>query len=117
MNIVNLFGRIARDIEVRYSGEGKAIARTAIAVRRDENSTDFINVVAFGKTAEILEKYFAKGAQILINGNIKTGSYEKDGRNVYTTDVIAERVYFVDKKSESDSAPGFEPIGEELPFN
>lgn len=117
MNSVSLLGRIARDIETRYTGDGKAISRTAVAVRRDENNTDFINVVAFGKTAEILEKHFSKGSQIGINGNIKTGSYEKDGRKVYTTDIIVERVYFVDKKSESDSAPGFEPIGEELPFN
>lgn len=121
MNVVNLFGRIARDIEIRRTAEGKAVARFTVAVNRDRENADFINCVAFDKTAELLEQYFNKGAQIALTGSIKTGSYTKtDGSKVYTTDVNVNRIYFVGSKAESkpSEAPNeWDDIGEELPFN
>ncbi|MDE7404774.1 MAG: single-stranded DNA-binding protein, partial [Lachnospiraceae bacterium] len=99
MNKVILMGRLTRDPEVRYSqGENAlAIARYTLAVDRrfnrsgDENTADFINCVAFGKSGEFAERYFRKGTKILVSGRIQTGSYtNKDGVKVYTTEVVAE---------------------------
>lgn len=99
MNKVILMGRLTRDPEVRYSsGENQtAIARYSLAVDRrrgkndDQPSADFINCVAFGRSAEFAEKYFHKGLKITVAGRIQTGSYtNKDGQKVYTTDVVVE---------------------------
>ena len=147
MNKVILMGRLTRDAEIRYSqGESStAIARFSLAVdrrfRRDneEQTADFINCVAFGRTAEFLERFGRKGTKFVLEGRIQTGSYtNKDGQRVYTTDVGAENVEFAESKNNSSagndfggapSAPspsgaagdGFmnipEGIDEELPFN
>ena len=145
MNKVILMGRLTRDAEIRYSqGESStAIARFTLAVDRrfhrdnEEQSADFIGCVAFGKTAEFLEKFGHKGTKFVLEGRIQTGSYtNKDGQRVYTTDVIAENVEFAESKSKAGgSAPsndagafsgqagddGFmnipDGIDEELPFN
>lgn len=110
MNKVQLVGRLTRDPEIRYSqGENAtATARFSVAVsRRFKNAegnydADFINCVAFGKTAEFLEKYFKKGMAIGLTGHIQTGSYtNKDGQKVYTTDVIVEETEFVESKNAS----------------
>ena len=98
MNKVILMGRLTRDPDVRYSqGENPtAVARYSLAVDRrfsknEENSTDFINIVAFGKAGEFAEKYLHKGTKVLVTGRIQTGSYtNKEGQKVYTTDVVAE---------------------------
>ena len=147
MNKVILMGRLTRDAEIRYSqGESStAIARFSLAVdrrfRRDneEQTADFINCGAFGRTAEFLERFGRKGTKFVLEGRIQTGSYtNKDGQRVYTTDVVAENVEFAESKNNSSagndfggapSAPspsgaagdGFmnipEGIDEELPFN
>lgn len=110
MNSVQLVGRLTRDPDVRYTNGGTTIARFTVAVDRRFKSeggpsADFPSVVAFGKTAEFMEKYFHKGQRIGLSGRIQTGSYDdKDGKKVYTTDVIAENVEFVESKSGSGSA-------------
>ena len=110
MNKVQLVGRVVRDIETRYTtGENAmAVARFAVAVnRRMKNSeggydADFPSCVAFGRTAEFLEKYFHKGDMIGLTGRLTTGSYtNKDGNKVYTTDVVVEEVEFVGGKSSN----------------
>lgn len=134
MNKVELIGRLTRDPEVRSSQES-TVARFSLAVDRrfkkeGQPDADFINCVAFGKTAEFIEKYFKKGNRLGLVGRIQTGSYtNKDGQKVYTTDVVVEEAEFVESKSEaSKSAPkveeddsGFmnipEGVDEELPFN
>ena len=106
-NVVVLVGRIVRGPEVRYTPSQTAVARFTVAVDRpfsrdNEQNADFISCVAFGKSAEFIEKYFTKGKPIGITGRIQTGSYtNKDGVKVYTTDVVAERVEFVGNKGES----------------
>jgi single-strand DNA-binding protein len=105
MNIVVLVGNLARDPEKSYTQSGMAITRFTIAVNRNRKTdggddADFIRVTAFDKQAEFVERYFKKGRKIGIEGRIQTGSYEKDGKKVYTTDVIANRVEFVDKKPD-----------------
>lgn len=108
MNKVILMGRLTRDPDMR--GEGATpVARYSIAVdrrfsRNEENNTDFINIVAFGKGAEFASKYFKKGTKVLVTGRIQTGSYtNKDGQKVYTTDVVAEDQEFAESKSASAS--------------
>ena len=124
MNNVNLIGRTTADPQVRYNPESqKAIARFTLAVDDgfgDNKRTSFINIVAFGKTAENCEKFLAKGKLTGVTGKIQTGSYEKDGQKVYTTDIIADRVEFLewgDKPQASSGAPaGFEELTEQVPF-
>lgn len=110
MNKVILMGRLTRDPEVRYSqGESStAVARFTLAVDRrfkrqgDDQTADFINCVAFGKTGEFIEKYVFQGTKIVIEGRIQTGSYtNKDGNKVYTTDVVIENVEFAESKATS----------------
>ena len=140
MNKVILMGRLTRDPEVRYSsGENAlAIARYTLAVDRrfrkdNEASADFIGCVAFGKGGEFAEKYLRQGTKIVVTGRIQTGSYtNKDGATVYTTDVVADRVEFLEwgdrpaggQRAQTqeaaprfDAAPeGFSAIDEDIPF-
>ena len=114
------------------------IARISLAVDRKfkqegQPTADFINCIAFGKTAEVIEKYVTKGTKIAVVGRIQTGSYtNKDGATVYTTDVVADRVEFLEwgDRNERQSAPrqsgnmggfdaapeGFSAIDEDIPF-
>ena len=149
MNKVILMGRLTRDPEVRYSqGENAmAVARYTLAVDRrqsrnnqdGEQTADFIQCVAFGRSGEFAEKYFRKGMKVVVTGRIQTGSYtNKDGQKVYTTDVVVEDQEFAESKaasqnnggggfapadrpSPSDAGDGFmnipDGIDEELPFN
>lgn len=141
MNKVILMGRLTRDAEIRSSqgGNPTTIARYTLAVdrrfKRDGDQTaDFINCIAFGKSAEFAEKYFHKGTKVVVTGRIQTGSYtNKDGQKVYTTDVVVEDQEFAESKAASqqnqqsnNSAPvsdgdGFmnipDGIDEEMPFS
>jgi single-strand DNA-binding protein len=136
MNKVLLIGRLVKDPDVRYSQgqEPMAIARYTLAVDRAikkdrEQTADFISCVAFGKNGEFAEKYLHKGTKIAIEGRIQTGSYEKDGHKVYTTDIVVEHHEFCESRNASgtsgNSAPdadGFVNVpdsvdDEALPFN
>ena len=100
-------GRLVRDPEVRTSGE-TTVSRYTLAVDRrfsKDEQTDFINIVCFGKSAEFAEKYFKKGMKVLVTGRIQTGSYEKEGQKIYTTDIVAEDQEFTESKNASSSAP------------
>ncbi len=113
MNKVILMGRLTRDPEIRYSqGEAStAVARFTLAVdrrfRRDnsnDQTADFISCVAFGKTAEFMERYTRQGTKLVVEGRIQTGSYtNKDGNRVYTTDVVVENTEFAESKSTDGS--------------
>ena len=117
MNKVILMGRLTRDPEVRYSAgdNAMAIARYSIAVDRrgrnsgnNEQTADFINCVAFGKSAEFAEKYLRKGTKMLVTGRIQTGSYtNKEGAKVYTTDVVVEEQEFAESKGSSENNGGY----------
>lgn len=103
MNSVELIGRLTRDPEVRYtSGSQQAVATFTIAIDRpqregQEKQADFPRITVFGKQAESCEKYLKKGRLVAVQGRIQTGSYQnKDGETVYTTDVVANRVEFID---------------------
>jgi single-strand DNA-binding protein len=129
MNKVILMGRLTRDPEVRYSqGENStAVARYTLAVDRrfsrrdggDQQTADFIQCVAFGRSGEFAEKYFRKGLKVVVTGRIQTGSYtNKDGQKVYTTDVVVEDQEFAESKAASDNyqqGGGFAPAGHPAP--
>lgn len=131
MNNVSLIGNLTRDPEIRWSSD-LAVARFSIAINRgkdkngNDKGADYPNIVVFGKQAENCEKYLSKGKKVSVTGHIQTGSYEKDGRKVYTTDVIADRIEFLTPLSQgatdpqsydSDVPKGFEAIDDEdIPF-
>ena len=112
MNKVILMGRLTKDPDVRYSAGANpsAVARYSIAVDRKIKqegapTADFVNIVAFGKAGEFVEKYLHKGTKVLVTGRIQTGSYtNKDGQTVYTTDVVAEEQEFAESKSANGSS-------------
>ena len=132
MNSVVLIGRLTRDPEVRYTESQLAVARFSIAINRvpgrdgQDRGADFPNIVVFGKQAENCERFLTKGRQVAIQGHIQTGSYEKDGRKVYTTDVVADRVEFLEWGDRSQSSSqvssagipeGFQAIDDDdIPF-
>lgn len=105
MNRVILIGRVTKDIEVRYGDS--AYCRFSLAIDRRKEGTDFINCVAFGKTAEFIGKYFSKGQRMALEGRIQTGSYKnREGKTTYTCDIVVDNVEFVEKKSsQSDTEP------------
>ena len=105
MNKVSLVGRLATDVDARQTQTGKAVSRFRLAVNRRsrDDGADFIGCVAWNKTAELIEKYVHKGDRVGVVGRIQTGSYEKDGQKIYTTDVVVEEIEFLEKKGQSES--------------
>lgn len=127
MNNVVLIGRLTKDPEVRYISDNQmAVATFTLAIDRpvragSEKQTDFPRVTVFGKQAENCERFLAKGRLVGIQGRLQTGSYQdKNGNKVYTTDVVADRVEFLEwgeKKDTDDCVPkGFEAVNEDIPF-
>lgn len=107
MNKVLELGRLTRDPQI-YHGDKITSARFSMAVQREVKDksgnygADFPNFIAFGKTAEIVEKYLHKGSQVAIVGRIQTGSYtNKNGDKVYTTDIVVEKLEFVGSKADN----------------
>lgn len=106
MNNVALIGRLTRDPELKYSQSGKAYCRFTVAVNREFNKdeADFINCLAFNKTAETIAEWLGKGRRIALQGRIQTGSYEnKNGDTVYTVEVVADRFEFIDNSKTQES--------------
>ena len=132
MNSVVPIGRLTRHPEARYTESQLPAARFSIAINRvpgrdgQDRGADFPNIVVFGKQAENCERFLTKGRQVAIQGHIQTGSYEKDGRKVYTTDVVADRVEFLEWGDRSQSSSqgssagipeGFQAIDDDdIPF-
>ena len=122
MNKVILMGRLTRDPEIRYSqgNDQMAIARYTLAVdrrfnRNGDQTADFINCVAFGRSAEFAEKYLKQGTKIVATGRIQTGSYtNKDGQKIYTTDVVVEDQEFAESKSAATNTPSRPESGQML---
>lgn len=114
MNKVFLSGRLTRDIEFKDTGKVE-VATTGIAVdrRMKKGETDFFNIVAFGKTAEFLHRYFAKGSKLLLEGHLHFDSYEKDGKKLSRVTVIVDSLEFADSKKKAADSGDFE--GEPIP--
>lgn len=128
MNHVILTGRLTKDPEIRYTDSKKAVATLTLAVddgkgRDGERRSQFIPVVAWEKTAELIDQFFKKGDPLTVIGRITVRSYDKDGSKRWVTEVVASGIEFpLTRRSESDPAPAkpkaFEEIDddEELPF-
>lgn len=116
MNKTILMGRITKDLDLKYTPQGTAVATFTLAVNRrfakeGQQQADFINCVAWRQQAEFLAKYFKKGSMVAIIGSIQTRSWDgTDGKKQYATEVIVDEVYFTGEKKEgvSDVAPVFE---------
>jgi len=136
MNRIVLLGRMTKDPEVRLTQSGKTTASFCLAVdrpfTRDGNKeTDFINIVAWNKTAELVGNNVSKGQRLLVEGRLQIRQYkDQTGQNHYITEVIADRVEFIERREKTaqaaNTAPkqGFESMGqdvtqtfnEEIPF-
>ena len=123
MNKVFLMGRLTRDPEIRYGNDNKPVARYSIAVDRrykDQNGnypTDFFNLTSFGNTASFVEKYLRKGTKIVVEGELRNNNYEKDGKTVYSDQIIANSVEFAESKNaqgggDYSNAPSNAPTGD-----
>ena len=109
MNKAFLIGRLTRDPELRYSSNNAPIVNFSIAIDRQytnangQRETDFINIVAFQKQAENIKKYLTKGSLVAVDGRIQTRNYDdKDGKRVYVTEVVADRVQFLSSKGQTN---------------
>ena len=128
-NLVFLIGRLTKDPEVRYtSGTQMAVCTFTLAIDRPvkagaEKQTDFPRVTVFGKQAENCERFLSKGRLVAVQGRLQTGSYtDKNGNKVYTTDVVADRVEFLERAEKSEAREiepvpqGFAAVTENIPF-
>lgn len=122
-------GRVVREPEIRYTNDNKCIARYSIAVSRKFKNkqgnydTDFFNLVSFNSTALFIEKYLHKGVKILVEGELRNNNYEKDGKTVYSDQIIVNSVEFCESKNTNDTQTdndGFNAVEgateEQLPF-
>lgn len=125
LNSFSVHGRLTRDPDIRYTPGDKsfAVARVTVAISRNgkDKGADYPQFIAFGKTAETIEKYIKKGSEVVFTGHIQTSNYEKNGERVYNTDLIIDAFDFCGTKdSQAGIAPphSFEDLGEEvdLPF-
>ena len=113
LNKVILMGRLTRDPEIKQTQNGKTMLKFTVAVDRgsgDAKQTDFISCVAWEKRAEFIAKYFGKGSMIAVVGSIKTGSYDKNGTTVFTTDVWVDEASFTGEKKADRVQAGSPPV-------
>ena len=109
LNNCVIIGRITKDLELNKTQSNISYVRFTLAVNRSftdesgERQADFINCIAWREQAENLVKFMKKGSQIGVQGRIQTGSYESDKGTVYTTDVVAERIQFLESKQENNT--------------
>jgi single-strand DNA-binding protein len=116
MNNCQLMGRITKDLDLKCGANGAYYLGFTIAITRkfnkegEEKQSDFISCKAFGKTAENITKFFAKGKLIAIEGRIQTGSYDKEGVKVYKTDVMVDGFHFTGEKKDTSEQSGFQYV-------
>ena len=125
MNKLIHIGRLTKDIELRRTASGKAVASFSMAVNKDYKNEQggydafFFNYVAFGQTAEIISKYVRKGDKFGVFGHLETRSYEKDGKTIWVLEIVVDSFEFLENKKQTEDNGGFEPIDEpdvSLPF-
>lgn len=108
MNSIHIKGRLTRDPETRHTDSGKSVTNFSVAVNRrfNRDKADFFNVTAWEKTGEFVEKYFHKGSEIIVEGEMQSREYtDRDGNNRIAWDLIAGNVEFCGSKSDSSDAP------------
>lgn len=110
MNRSVIVGRLTKDVDLRYTQNGKAVGNFTLAVNRpfknkqtNDFDADFINCVAWGKQAENLAQYMKKGSQVGVDGRIQTRTYDdRDGKTVYVTEVVADNIQFLESRKDND---------------
>lgn len=128
MNSVNLIGRLTADAELKYSKTGTAFCNFSLAVQHNADETDFINCIAFNSIAENISKYILKGQLLAVSGELRQGSYEKEGKKISYYYVTCHKITFIEKKQSNEnsrktqskngkSKNDFMDIPDGLPFN
>ena len=109
MNLVILTGRLTRDPELKYGQSGKAYSRFSLAVNRvgKKDEADFVNCVAFGKTAEIVGEHLRKGKRIGVQGRIQMNRYEVNGEKKNTYDIMVDSIEFLENKDDNSSGGSY----------
>ena len=115
INSVVMIGRLTKDVELRKTQNGKSVTSFALAVNRTgaqdgQQDCDYINCIAWGKTADIMAQYLNKGSLIGIEGRIQTRTYQKDNRNVYVTEVLVNTLHFLETKKQQTQKPVQQPV-------
>jgi len=122
LNQCNFIGNLTKDVDLRYAANGNAIANFSIACNDSYKNKDtgeqvgnpeFVNVVAFGKLAEIMGQYLAKGSKVYISGKFKTSKYDKEGQTHYSTKIEAKEMLMLDSKNETEQ--GQKAAGQKQP--
>lgn len=108
MNVVILIGRMTRDPELKYSSGGKAYANFTLAVQKTKDDAEFIDCIAWEKTAETIAEYFRKGRKILVQGRLNVSSYEQNGEKRKSTKVVVNSFEFVDSSGNSNNNNGYQ---------
>ena len=124
VNKVILIGRLGKDPAVKYTPSGRAVANFSIATNEawtkegeKHEQTDWHNIVLWGKTAEIAGQYLVKGSRVFIDGKLRTRQYDKDGQTHYMTEVIGDRLEFLDSKPQGqDNVPNEQGSEDDMPF-
>lgn len=123
LNEIILQGRLTTDAELKTTNSGKSVCSFTLAVERDfstdgDKVTDFINIVTWGKTAEFVSRYFAKGKQMIAKGSLQTRKYQtQNGENRTATEVVADKVYFAGDKTAQPAIQQNVSAFEEVSFN
>ena len=108
-NKVILMGRLGRDPEVTYTPNGMAVCKFSLATSEYKDKTEWHQIVAFGKTAELCGEYLSKGNQAYFEGRLQTSSWEKDGKTHYKTEVVVDRVEFIGGRESSNPPVATKP--------
>lgn len=109
LNHIDIMGRLTKDVELRRTTSGTAVANFTLACERDfgqggQKESDFIECVAWGKTGEFVEKYFSKGKMAIVSGRLQIRKWEdKNGNKRNTAEIVAENIYFGESKSDIGS--------------
>ena len=124
MNKIVLLGRLVKDVECRYTQQGKCVASFTLAVNRpfkgaDGNyEADFIPVVLWDKTADVVFRHVHKGQRLLVEGRLQIRTYDaQDGSKRWVTEVVGSSVEFIEKKEAGGNESGFEGMGQPVPFD
>lgn len=119
MNNISIIGNLTRDPEMKTTNNGTAVTSFNIAVNNgygDKKTTSFIPVTVWGKVAENCHQFLNKGSKVAITGRLDTGSYEKEGKTVYTWEVVANNVEFLTMKEKEDTDHNNFNNSDEVPF-
>jgi single-strand DNA-binding protein len=125
LNQCQFIGRLGKDVELRYTPTNDPVANISLACgwkNKEKEGTEWINVTAFGKLAEVVAQYLNKGSQVFVQGKMKTEKYTKDGVDRYSTKIIADKIQMLGKKADTiepvkkQQEPDLSDLPDDIPF-